>query len=114
MIESHPDNEFDDLRLDIPFPSLKRHMDAYEEPPFASMTKAEHSHIPYLVLLYKYLQVNKANFLVVASLTVVVGLEVRARRPGSKELQGEGSVQGADHAGRSRQRGGRARSRGEL
>lgn len=53
VIESHPDNEIPDLRLDRPFPSLEKYMDSLE---LDKMDDKEHSHVPYIVILYKYLQ----------------------------------------------------------
>ena len=52
VIESHPDNILEDLRLDRPFPSLKAYMDEID---LEGMDKNSHMHTPYLVLLYKYL-----------------------------------------------------------
>ncbi|XP_044734118.1 NEDD8-activating enzyme E1 regulatory subunit [Chrysoperla carnea] len=53
IIEAHPDNEISDLRLDKPFPSLIEYMDGID---LDSMPLKEHSHTPYLIVLYKYLQ----------------------------------------------------------
>ncbi|XP_028406332.1 NEDD8-activating enzyme E1 regulatory subunit-like [Dendronephthya gigantea] len=53
VVESHPDNAFEDLRLDKPFPRLQAFSDSLE---LTSMSKLEHSHTPYVVLLLKYLQ----------------------------------------------------------
>ena len=63
VIESHPDNELPDLRLDQPFDELKAHCDMYD---LKTLSRGQQSHIPYLVLLYKYVtawksQVNKTN-----------------------------------------------------
>ena len=52
IIESHPDNEMHDLRLDAPFQSLKTHMDSVD---LSTMTKNAHMHTPYLIILYKKL-----------------------------------------------------------
>lgn len=52
-MESHPDNEIPDLRLDRPFPSLQKYMDNLD---LEAMDNKEHSHVPYVVILYKYLQ----------------------------------------------------------
>ncbi|BFZ12834.1 hypothetical protein BsWGS_15873 [Bradybaena similaris] len=52
VIESHPDNSHEDLRLDRPFPALKVFCDSLD---LNSMNKKDHSHTPWLVLLYKYL-----------------------------------------------------------
>ena len=53
IIESHPDNELPDLRLDVPFPAL---VDFMETQDMAKMDKKQHMHTPYLVILYKCLQ----------------------------------------------------------
>ena len=52
VIESHPDNQTPDLRLDNPFPSLKKHIDSID---LESMDLKDHAHVPYLIILYKYL-----------------------------------------------------------
>ncbi|XP_054164449.1 NEDD8-activating enzyme E1 regulatory subunit-like [Oppia nitens] len=53
IIESHPDNTFEDLRLDEPFDQLKQYLDSYES--FEQMSRKDLSHTPFLVILYKYL-----------------------------------------------------------
>ncbi|XP_011308267.1 NEDD8-activating enzyme E1 regulatory subunit [Fopius arisanus] len=53
IIETHPDNELPDLRLDRPFESLKQHMDSIN---LEEMDLKDHSHTPYVVILYKYLE----------------------------------------------------------
>ena len=53
IIESHPDNEFKDLRLDMPFSELVEFMDTQQ---FENMTKNEYMHVPYVVIVYKYLE----------------------------------------------------------
>ncbi|XP_015119855.1 NEDD8-activating enzyme E1 regulatory subunit [Diachasma alloeum] len=53
IIETHPDNELPDLRLDKPFESLKQHMDAIN---MEEMDLKDHSHTPYVIVLYKYLE----------------------------------------------------------
>ena len=53
IIESHPDNLLEDLRLDRPFPALSAYMDAID---LDAMDKSQHGHTPYVVLLYKFLQ----------------------------------------------------------
>nr|XP_039265716.1 NEDD8-activating enzyme E1 regulatory subunit-like [Styela clava] len=53
VVESHPDNTHEDLRLDNPFPGLKNYCDSLD---LDVMTYKEHSHVPYVVLLYKYLE----------------------------------------------------------
>ncbi|XP_070575190.1 NEDD8-activating enzyme E1 regulatory subunit-like [Ptychodera flava] len=52
VIESHPDNAHEDLRLDRQFPGLVKYIDGMN---LLSMTKQEHSHTPYLVIIAKYL-----------------------------------------------------------
>lgn len=53
VTESHPDNYHDDFRLLQPFPELIHHMKTID---LESMDKKEHSHVPYLVVLYKCLE----------------------------------------------------------
>lgn len=53
VIETHPDNETLDLRLDRVFDSLKKHLDSIN---LDEMSFKDHCHVPYLVILYKYLQ----------------------------------------------------------
>lgn len=53
IIESHPDNVIEDLRLDCPFPGLIKFCDSLE---LQNMDLKMHSHTPWLVILYKYLQ----------------------------------------------------------
>lgn len=52
IIESHPDNAHEDLRIDVPFPSLVEHMESYD---LTSINTTDHGNVPYLVILYKYL-----------------------------------------------------------
>lgn len=56
VIESHPDNTFEDLRLDRPFPGLIKFM---ENVHLGEMDHKQFSHTPYLVLLYKALELWK-------------------------------------------------------
>ena len=58
VIESHPDNSHEDFRLDCPFPSLVKYMNSID---INKLDNAEHSNIPYLVVLYKYLQQWQSN-----------------------------------------------------
>lgn len=53
VIETHPDNETPDLRLDKPFETLKKHLDSIN---LDELSFKDHSHIPYLVILYKFLE----------------------------------------------------------
>ena len=52
-MESHPDNNFVDFRLDCPFPELLDYMNNQD---LGSMTKQQHSHTPYVVILHKVLE----------------------------------------------------------
>lgn len=54
VIESHPDNYHEDLRLDAPFSDLTDFADSID---LESLDNAEHSNVPYLIILYKYLQI---------------------------------------------------------
>jgi len=54
VIEAHPDSNHEDLRLDKPFQALKDFCDSLD---LDSMNKKDHSHTPWLVLIYKFLQV---------------------------------------------------------
>jgi amyloid beta precursor protein binding protein 1 len=56
VIESHPDNVHDDLRLDRPFPGLVQYADSLD---LSTMNKKEHSQTPWLIILYKFLQLWK-------------------------------------------------------
>ncbi|XP_052817269.1 NEDD8-activating enzyme E1 regulatory subunit-like isoform X2 [Mya arenaria] len=56
VVESHPDSSFEDLRLDRPFPGLVEYLDSIN---MDTMSKKEHSHTPWLVVLYKHLQAWK-------------------------------------------------------
>ena len=49
MVESHPDDQLPDLRLLSPFPELKEYC---EKQDLSSMSKKDHMHTPWLVLLY--------------------------------------------------------------
>uniref|UniRef100_H3AMY6 NEDD8-activating enzyme E1 regulatory subunit n=1 Tax=Latimeria chalumnae TaxID=7897 RepID=H3AMY6_LATCH len=53
VIESHPDNVLEDLRLDLPFLELKRHINSYD---LEHMEKKDHSHTPWIILVTKYLE----------------------------------------------------------
>ncbi|GIX87298.1 NEDD8-activating enzyme E1 regulatory subunit [Caerostris extrusa] len=58
IIESRPENEFHDLRLDRPFPALQRFVDAVD---LAKLTDQEHAHLPFVVILLKYLEDWKSS-----------------------------------------------------
>lgn len=53
VIESHPDNQNPDFRITHPFSTLKDHLDSYD---LDSMELKDHAHVPYVVILYKYIQ----------------------------------------------------------
>lgn len=53
VIETHPDNEIPDLRLDKPFETLKKHIDSIN---LDDLSFKDHSHVPYLLILYKFLE----------------------------------------------------------
>ena len=53
IIESHPDNETSDLRLDKPFELLEKHFDSIN---LDDLDVKDHSHTPYVVILYKFLK----------------------------------------------------------
>nr|XP_061796316.1 NEDD8-activating enzyme E1 regulatory subunit-like [Nerophis lumbriciformis] len=53
VIESHPDNALEDLRLDQPFAEFKKHIQSYD---LESMDKKDHSHTPWIVIVAKYLE----------------------------------------------------------
>lgn len=52
VIESHPDSQNPDLRLDKPFPSLSQYVDSFD---LDTMDLKDHAHIPYVVPLLKAL-----------------------------------------------------------
>jgi len=54
IVKAHPDNTLEDLRLDLPFPELITYCDSMD---LSQMDSLEHSHTPFLVILYKALQV---------------------------------------------------------
>lgn len=58
VIEAHSEHVHPDLRLANPFAELSQLCDSVE---LDSLTKKEHSHVPWLVLVYKYLQVYKTE-----------------------------------------------------
>uniref|UniRef100_A0A7N8WK87 NEDD8-activating enzyme E1 regulatory subunit n=1 Tax=Mastacembelus armatus TaxID=205130 RepID=A0A7N8WK87_9TELE len=53
VIESHPDNALEDLRLDHPFGEFKNHLQSYD---LDSMDKKDHSHTPWIIIVAKYLE----------------------------------------------------------
>jgi amyloid beta precursor protein binding protein 1 len=59
IIEMHPDNEIPDLRLNKPFESLKSYFDAIN---LNNLNLKDHSHTPYVIILYKYLEQWLLNY----------------------------------------------------
>lgn len=53
VIESHPDNALEDLRLDQPFDEFKDHAQSYD---LDSMEKKDHSHTPWIIVMAKLLE----------------------------------------------------------
>ncbi|XP_045499706.1 NEDD8-activating enzyme E1 regulatory subunit [Colias croceus] len=53
VIETHPDNEQMDLRLDVPFPNLLEYLNSID---IDSLDLKDHGHIPWIVILYKAVQ----------------------------------------------------------
>ena len=58
VIESHPDNLLEDLHLDKPFPGLIEFMENIK---LTDMDHKQFSHTPYLVLLYKALEIWRTS-----------------------------------------------------
>lgn len=61
IVEAHPDSFIPDLRLDKPFEELIQFCNSID---LDTLKDADHSHIPNLVILFKYLQVWKAQVLI--------------------------------------------------
>lgn len=59
VIESHPDNQNADFRLLNPFPQLKNHLESFD---LDSMELKDHAHVPFVVVLYKYVQEFIKNY----------------------------------------------------
>ncbi|XP_029464060.1 NEDD8-activating enzyme E1 regulatory subunit isoform X2 [Rhinatrema bivittatum] len=53
VIESHPDNALEDLRLDQPFSELRDHLQSYN---LDNMERKDHSHTPWIVVVAKCLE----------------------------------------------------------
>ncbi|GFT14238.1 NEDD8-activating enzyme E1 regulatory subunit [Nephila pilipes] len=53
IIESRPENEFQDLRLDRPFSGLREYSNSID---LEKLTDQEHSHVPFVIILLKYLE----------------------------------------------------------
>ena len=58
IIESHPDNSHEDMRLDKPFPSLIAHVNGYD---LDSMDNTKHLNVPFLIIMFKYLDTWKGS-----------------------------------------------------
>lgn len=58
VVESHPDNYHEDLRLDSPFPGLVKFVSSIN---LDALDDNKHANVPYLVLLYKFLQKWKSS-----------------------------------------------------
>lgn len=52
IVETHPDDQKPDLRLDRPFPALVEYMDSIN---MDTMDLKDHAHVPFVVPLYKAL-----------------------------------------------------------
>lgn len=50
VIETHPDNEQTDLRLDVPFPALSDYLQSID---IETVDLKDHGHIPWIVILHK-------------------------------------------------------------
>lgn len=59
IIESHPDNQNTSYRLLNPFPELRTYFESFD---LDLMELKDHAHIPFVVILYKYLQDYKKLF----------------------------------------------------
>ncbi|XP_053608820.1 NEDD8-activating enzyme E1 regulatory subunit-like [Plodia interpunctella] len=53
VVESHPDNEQPDLRLDVPFHALSEYLNSFD---IETVDLKDHGHIPWIVILYKAIQ----------------------------------------------------------
>lgn len=53
VIESHPDNALEDLRLDLPFTELREHLQLYD---LDHMERKDHSHTPWIIVVAKFLE----------------------------------------------------------
>lgn len=58
IVQSHPDNYHEDLRLDAPFTDLINIADSVD---LESLDNAEHANVPYLLIIYKCLESWKRN-----------------------------------------------------
>uniref|UniRef100_A0A9J8C9M1 NEDD8-activating enzyme E1 regulatory subunit n=1 Tax=Cyprinus carpio carpio TaxID=630221 RepID=A0A9J8C9M1_CYPCA len=71
VIESHPDNALEDLRLDQPFTELKHHIESYD---LDSMEKKDHSHTPWIIVVAKYLEKWYSNVMPCCSFQPFFGI----------------------------------------
>lgn len=60
IVETHPDNRTADLRLDSPWPELEAWLEN-QGGRLEKMTRQEHGHTPYPVILYRFLKQWRAN-----------------------------------------------------
>ena len=58
VVESHPNNYHEDLRLNHPFPALQDFMESID---LGGADNTKHGNIPYLVVLFKYLEQLKGG-----------------------------------------------------
>ncbi|XP_026730640.1 NEDD8-activating enzyme E1 regulatory subunit [Trichoplusia ni] len=58
VIETHPDNEQTDLRLDVPFHALSEYLDSFD---IDTLDLKDHGHIPWIVIIYKAVQKWRVN-----------------------------------------------------
>eukprot|EP01105_Mastigella_eilhardi_P013980 TRINITY_DN3183_c1_g1_i1.p1 TRINITY_DN3183_c1_g1~~TRINITY_DN3183_c1_g1_i1.p1 ORF type:complete len:405 (+),score=120.32 TRINITY_DN3183_c1_g1_i1:608-1822(+) len=53
VVNAHPENATPDLRIFCPWPALQNYVDSFD---MAHLDSAQHSHVPYIVILVKALQ----------------------------------------------------------
>ncbi len=58
VIESHPDNAHEDLRVNVPFASLTDHINQFD---LNNMDNTKHANVPFLIILFKYLNIWKSS-----------------------------------------------------
>lgn len=58
IIESHPENAID-LRLSCPFQELVEHTASFD---LDSLDKTDHAHVPFVIILLKFVEVYKAQY----------------------------------------------------
>lgn len=59
IVESHPDNQNTSYRLLNPFPELKTYLESFD---LDSLELKDLAHVPFVVILYKYLQEYRKLF----------------------------------------------------